>query len=241
MSVLNKWLVLRVVRFTVFLHILTLNILRLYVYVASRLFLASVHGAIGFTRTEVTFRTKLLLFRVRRFTDKQRTFVADCQALTAGDRAVKQRHALITRHSNLLREADGLKSLLEQNAAGRKAWGSAALTLVGDGLIAGAQGRLMRSCRRSESLRRLLDTVQSSPTFYWDCLLWTFLPSSYFEELIGDLAEEFTLRSETGGPENALCWYADQARRTISDHVWTKLSRLATLGTLIDLVRKNVR
>ena len=85
-----------------------------------------------------------------------------------------------------------------------------------------------------ESLRRIILGIDSN-TFYSDLLFWLLTPSGYDEAMTGDLKEEYVLRCSTHGEESANAWYQHQITATLKDFLWTKIERVAAIGTLIDL------
>jgi hypothetical protein len=89
--------------------------------------------------------------------------------------------------------------------------------------------------RKTASLQRIIAGIEGS-TFYSDLLLWLVTPSGYDEALVGDLKEEYTLRSLNDGEKSADAWYRLQMTTTLKDLLWTKIQRLAAIGTLIDLL-----
>lgn len=95
------------------------------------------------------------------------------------------------------------------------------------------QGIFIKRRRSADALKRLISEADISSTFYCDVLLWLFVPC---EELIGDLAEEYLLRSASEGELIARAWYREQVIRTVCHHLWKKIERLAALGTVIDYV-----
>ena len=94
---------------------------------------------------------------------------------------------------------------------------------------------LTRRERKVKSLKMIIERIDSA-TFYCDLLLWAVTPSSYSEELLGDLNEEYLLRRSTDGERVAKTWYRDQVTRTLKDCLWKRIERMAAVGTLIDLL-----
>lgn len=88
---------------------------------------------------------------------------------------------------------------------------------------------------KAESLRRIILGIDSK-TFYSDLLLWLVTPSGYDEALVGDLKEERVFRSSAYGEKSANAWYRHQIKTSLRDLLWTKIYRLAAIGTLIDLI-----
>jgi hypothetical protein len=88
--------------------------------------------------------------------------------------------------------------------------------------------------RRNESLLRIISRIRDD-NFYCDTLLWLV---GCREEMLGDLNEEYALRSTSDGKSAANAWYYDQAITTLRDWLWKKIERLAAVGALIDLVSR---
>jgi len=91
--------------------------------------------------------------------------------------------------------------------------------------------------RKVQALSGIISRIECD-TFYWDLMVWLVVPGGHSEELLGDLNEEYLLRIESHGEAGARAWYRDQATTTIWDCLWTKIERLAAVGTLIDLLRR---
>ena len=87
---------------------------------------------------------------------------------------------------------------------------------------------------KTEFLRRIILGIDSN-TFYSDLLLWLVTPRGYDEALVGDLKEEHVFRSSADGEKSANAWYRHQITATLKDFLWTKMERVAAIGTLIDL------
>ena len=95
--------------------------------------------------------------------------------------------------------------------------------------------KLGKQKRRAGSFRVIIDRIDSD-TFYYDLLLWILVPVAYGEELLGDLNEEYSLRHSSHGVAGAKAWYRAQVARTLKDYFWSKIERVAAIGTLIDLL-----
>jgi len=97
-----------------------------------------------------------------------------------------------------------------------------------------------RRLREYESFQKLAARVDSE-TYYLDLLLWFVLPSDFVEEALGDLTEEYLIRSEPVGPSQAQAWYRRQVHDSVKVCFWRKLERIAVIGTIVDLLIKLVR
>ncbi len=106
------------------------------------------------------------------------------------------------------------------------------------GICEYAQHKMAVRKRKTESFERIIDQAESSVTFYWDLLLWLVIGC---EELMGDMGEEYLLRTEDEGEAQARAWYQEQVIRTISGHLWRKIERLAAIGTIIDFMYRLFR
>jgi hypothetical protein len=98
------------------------------------------------------------------------------------------------------------------------------------------QASVGRFSRKQKALLRILSRPDDSPTFYCDLLLWLVLPGSHSEDLLGDLMEEYQLRSDTDGEARARSWYHEQVISTIMEHVPFKriFAVLAAIWTLLE-------
>jgi hypothetical protein len=68
-----------------------------------------------------------------------------------------------------------------------------------------------------------------------DTLTWIFarlVPKDEREPLLGDLAEEYLLRSNAASPAAALRWYLQQVCASAVSLLWARLTRAAWLSTL---------
>lgn len=97
-----------------------------------------------------------------------------------------------------------------------------------------------RRLREYDSFQKLAQRVDSE-TYYLDLLLWLVLPSDFGEQALGDLNEEYLIRSETLGPSQAQAWYRRQVRDSVKACFWRKLERIAVIGTIVDLLMKLIR
>jgi hypothetical protein len=95
--------------------------------------------------------------------------------------------------------------------------------------------KLLRRQQKMIAFEALISRVDSD-TFYFDLILWFFLPVDFSEALLGDLNEEYLIRKSTDGPVRARTWYRHQVGTTAKDFLWRKIERLAAIGTLLDLL-----
>ena len=178
-------------------------------------------------------RVEALKKAVETLTAKTNSFCAECRA--AGERPTEMlRQYLLATQSGLNAEIERLRTATLELKSPHPAVAAAVLTDV----LTAMQCGLFRSQRKHEALSRLISQIDNSATFHWDLLLWFVIPHSYSEVLVGDLAEEFKLRSEADGEGFARAWYRDQVRRTVVEHLWKKVERLAAIGTLIDFISR---
>jgi len=165
------------------------------------------------------------------WTARANSLCAECYATSqAGEGHTEvSRQRLLATQSVLLAEHERLQ---EAAAELKSDGGSAVMTYM----LVSVQDGIFRSARKRETFFRILSQIENSPTFYWDLLLWFVTPSSYSDDLLGDLSEEYQLRNAIEGEALARAWYGHQVITTLRDFLWKKIERLAAIGTLIDMV-----
>jgi hypothetical protein len=167
------------------------------------------------------------------WTARAKSYCAECQAISqAGDQPTEvSRQRLLATQAALLAEHEHLEAAAAELTAPHPIGGASVFTYM----IVSVKDGLFRADRKRQAFRRILAQIETSSTFYWDLLLWLVIPSSYSEELLGDLVEEYQLRNATDGEALARAWYGHQVMSTLRDCLWKRIERLAAIGTLIDL------
>src|SRR6266446_7535483 len=165
------------------------------------------------------------------WTARANSLCAECYATSqAGEGHTEvSRQRLLATQSVLLAEHERLQ---EAAAELKSDGGSAVMTYM----LVSVQDGIFRSARKRETFLRILSQIENSPTFYWDLLLWFVTPSSYSDDLLGDLSEEYQLRNAIEGEALARAWYGHQVITTLRDFMWKKIESLAAIRTVIDMV-----
>lgn len=138
---------------------------------------------------------------------------------------------VLAARSSLLEEYDRFKMLPSKFASQRVP----ASAMILRPLLTYLQSKIATIQTKTASLKRIIEGIDGN-TFYSDLLLWLVTPSGYDEALVGDLKEERVFRSSADGEKSANAWYRHQIKTTLKDLLWTKIQRLAAIGTLIDLI-----
>lgn len=76
----------------------------------------------------------------------------------------------------------------------------------------------------------------TTPSFYADLLIWTFIPSRYAESLMGDLLEQVAApqcRHNLFGIRLGM-----QAIKCVTAYLWDRIEKYAALAVLIDIIRR---
>ena len=163
------------------------------------------------------------------------SFCSECRSAEEGGRLTEERRRdLLRSKAELLAESERFKGRCAELQSAQLFAGAKVLNLV----VASVQARMSRIHRKHQSFRRIFSQIETSHTFYWDLLVCFVLPGEYIEEQLGDLNEEYLLRSSTDGEAAALAWYGCQVIRSVKDRLWRRLECLAAIGTLIDFVQR---
>lgn len=173
-------------------------------------------------------RVKTLQKAVAVLQEKSNSIVAELQIL--GSLSDDHRQQVLAVASALLGENKHLQIAVSELRSARLP-GSVVLTHA----LTHMQHMGFNRQRKVLSLKRISSRIDRD-TFYLDLLLWLVIPSAYSEELLGDLDEEYLLRTSAEGEAGARAWYLDQVATTVKDLVWKKIERVAAIGTLIDLL-----
>ena len=145
---------------------------------------------------------------------------------TAGS-ALAERFAALTRE---VQQSGGLsgdhkRQVLEAQAAllkQKESWDAACLAanapppsiellaVVTDHLL----HKFLRRQHKTLSFKRVLARIDDD-IFYFDLLLWFVLPAAFSDHLLGDLNEEYAIKSEKLGRAYANVWYRHQVSTTL--------------------------
>ena len=174
---------------------------------------------------------------VSTFQTKVEAFVAECRVVPVGGRSLTEIHRLEVIKSELLSESHGLRARMCELQSPKPSGGNAIAVYM----LSGVQLRMIRLHRKTDALTNVLTGIRNSATYYWDLLLCFILPSSYVEDALGDLVEEYDLRRAADGELAARAWYREQVTGTITDRIWIKIERLAAIVTLVDFWRRLFR
>jgi hypothetical protein len=158
-------------------------------------------------------------------------FSAECQAFLKAPIGGIRRQQLLATYSVLQAESARIQAAVVELQSPRPIGGGITLWIS---IFESIKARFLRNQRSSEALRRIISQIRTSPNFYWDLLLWFVVPGGFVEDQIGDLNEEFLLRTLSDGEALANAWYRHQVVSSIVDHLWDKIERLIAIGTLID-------
>ena len=174
---------------------------------------------------------------VAQFAERGDSFCSECEIFRTGRQITEsRRQELLATQAALKVERERLQSTVKELRSPQNMLGVAAISAV----LTSMQEGIFKRQRKRDALLRIISQVES-PTFYWDLLVWLAVPGSYGEELLGDLAEEFQLQRASEGETRAHAWYRDQVFRTVCEHGWKKIERLAAIGTLVDFVIRLLR
>ena len=223
------WLVLYVVRFR------RLCWLVLYVYPLVLL----GYLMLPFIKRKTHHRVETFKRAVASWTARGESYLTECQAISlpGGQPTELRRTCLLATQSALLAERTHLQQTAADLISGRPVGSAAVLCFVFDAM----QDNLCRFQRKYAVFKGIVSQMENSRTFYWDLLVWYVIPDAYSEELLGDLTEEYRLRSTAEGEVRALAWYRNQSIRTVVEHLWKKVERLAAIGSLVEFLRRLLR